>query len=318
MELRHLRTFRAVAETGSFTQAGRRVNLSQAAVSLHIKALEEDLGTPLFARVGKRVTLTSAGQAFLRHVQAILNACDLARSEVARLTEENRSTLRVGTASTMIALHPLPEILVELKRQFPALELVVFAGTSEAIVRRLLERRLDVGLISLPVEAPLLQTEPLYGDRLVAVVPPHHPLAPAREVTVQQLASEPLILGERGGNRRRIIDLFFERAGLRPHVVMELNRDEVIKRMVEVGLGVGILPGLTVQREVQAGLLRALPIRGLKSRWELGVAYLKEETPSEALRAFLQLCRAYLGKGREPEAVVSGYAGQERARLKGA
>ncbi len=303
MELRHLRTFRAVAETGSFTLAGRRVNLSQAAVSLHIKTLEEELGTKLFARVRKRATLTPAGRALLRHAQAILNACDLARAEIAALAQEHRSTLRVGTASTMIAIHPLPEILSELKKRFPLLDLVVFAGTSEAIVRRLLEHRLDVGLVSLPVEAPLVHTEPLYGDRLVAVVSPSHPLAQAREVTVMQLASEPLILGERGGNRRRIIDLFFEHAGVRPHVVMELNRDEAIKKMVEVGLGVGILPWLTVQREVQVGLLRALPIRGLKSRWELGLAYLKEEASSEALLAFLDLCRAYLGRGRERKRV---------------
>ncbi len=304
MELRHLRTFRAVAETGSFTLAGRRVNLSQAAVSLHIKALEEELGTKLFARVRKRATLTSAGRALLKHAQAILSACDLARSEIAALAEEQRITLRVGTASTMIAIHPLPEILSELKKRFPLLDLVVFAGTSEAIIRRLLEHRLDVGLISLPVEAPLLQTESLYGDRLVAVVPPGHPLAQAREVTVMQLAAEPLILGERGGNRRRIIDLFFEHAGVRPHVAMELNRDEAIKKMVEVGLGVSILPWLMVQREVHAGLLRALPIRGLKSRWELGVAYRKEDTPSEPLRTFLELSRAYLGKGGERRRVV--------------
>ncbi|MCS6817099.1 MAG: LysR family transcriptional regulator [Blastocatellia bacterium] len=305
MELRHLRTFRAVAETGSFTLAGRRVNLSQAAVSLHIKALEEELGMKLFARVRKRATLTPAGRALLKHAQAILSACDLARTEIAALAEEQRIMLRVGTASTVIAIHPLPEILSELKKRFPLLDLVVFAGTSEAIVRRLLEHRLDVGLISLPVEAPLLQTEPLYGDRLVAVVPPGHPLAQAREVTVMQLAAEPLILGERGGNRRRIIDLFFEHAGVRPHVAMELNRDEAIKKMVEVGLGVSILPWLTVQREVHAGLLRALPIRGLKSRWELGVAYRKEDALSEPLVAFLELCRAYLGKGGERKRVVA-------------
>jgi len=313
MELRHLRTFRAVAETGSFTLAGRRVNLSQAAVSLHIKALEKELGTALFARVRKRATLTPAGQTLLKHAQAILGACDLARSEIAALAEQQRATLRVGTASTMIAIYPLPEILSELKKRFPLLDLVVFAGTSEAIVRRLLEHRLDVGVISLPIEAPLLQTESLYGDRLVAVVPPSHPLARAREVTVMQLAAEPLILGERGGNRRRIIDLFFEHAGVRPHVAMELNRDEAIKKMVEVGLGVGILPWLTVQREVHAGLLRALPIRGLKSRWELGVAYRREEAPAEPLAAFLELCRAYLGKGGERRRVASRRPWAERA-----
>jgi DNA-binding transcriptional LysR family regulator len=296
MELRLLRTFKAVAETGSFTQAGRRVNLSQAAVSMHIKSLEDELGTKLFSRVNKRVSLTHVGELLLKHANTILRVYDEARSEIARFGSAGRMSLRVGTASTMISIHPLPEILSELKKQFPLLDLVVFGGTSEAIVKRIVDNRLDVGLISLPADAPNIETEPLYGDRLVAIVTPNHALAHAREVTVTQLAAESLILGEKGGNTRRLIDVLFEQASLKPRVVMELNRAEAIKKMVEVGLGVSILPWLTVRHEVAHGALKALNVRALKHRWELGLAYLKTESPSPVLRGFIELCRNYMGK----------------------
>lgn len=295
MELRLLKTFKAVAEAGSFTRAGQRVNLSQAAVSFQIKTLEEEIGARLFARVKNRVVLTPVGQVLLKHAETILKAHDEARAEIARLTQSERTLLRIGTASTMISIHPLPEILSELKKRFPLLDTVVFGGTSEAIVRRILDGRLDVGLISLPVDAPMIETEPLYGDRLVAVVAPSHPLATARHVTAHHLATDALILSEKGGNRRRLIDAFFEKAGLKPRIAMELNRDEAIKKMVEHGLGISILPWLTVHREVKDGRLRAIPIRGLKQRWELGLAYRRMEAPSPAFQAFVQLCRAFLG-----------------------
>jgi DNA-binding transcriptional LysR family regulator len=298
MELRLLRTFKAVADAGSFTRAGLRVNLSQAAVSFQIKALEEEIGARLFARVKKQVVLTPVGEVLLRHAETILRAHDEARAEIARLTQRGRTVLRIGTASTMLSIHPLPEILSELKKRFPLLDVTVFGGTSEAIVRRILDGRLDVGIISLPVDAPLIETEPLYGDRLVAVVAPSHPLATVRQVTAAQLASEALIVSEKGGNRRRLIEAFFEKAGLKPRVAMELNRDEAIKKMIERGLGISLLPWLTVHQEVKAGRLRALPVRGLKQRWEVGLAYRKSETPTPAFDAFVELCHSFLGPSR--------------------
>jgi len=302
MELRLLKTFKAVAETGSFTQAGRRVNLSQAAVSMHIKALEEELGAKLFARANKKVSLTHVGQVLLRHAALILKSHDDARTEIMKLTSSERSSLRIGTASTMISIHPLPEILTELKKRYPLLDLTVFSGTSDAIVRRILDNHLDVGLISLPVEAEDIETEPLYGDKLVVIVAPTHSLAQARQVTAIQLAAEPLILGERGGNTRRLIDLFFEQAGVKPRIVMELDRAEAIKKMVEGGFGASILPWMRVKAEVSAGVLRALKVRGLKHRWELGLAYLKTDSPTPALQAFIELCRNYLATNPRSQA----------------
>jgi DNA-binding transcriptional LysR family regulator len=296
MELRLLRTFKAVAEAGSFTQAASRIHLSQAAVSVHIRQLEEELGTPLFLRVNKKPFLTEAGRALLTHAEAILRAHDEARAELAAIGGPSRGRLHIGVASTTITVHPLPEILSEIKRQYALLDLSLVGGTSERIIERILANDIDVGLVSLPVEASDVMTETLRSDRLVAVMNPRHKLASAREVNADELAAEPLILGEKGGNTRRLIDLFFEKSGLDPNVMMELQRTEAIVKMVELGFGVTILPARSVHTDVAGGRLRSAPVQGLNLRWEFGVAYLKSDYLSPALESFLKLCRAYIGR----------------------
>ena len=115
------------------------------------------------------------------------------------------------------------------------------------------------------------------------------------DITAEELASEPLILGEKGGNTRRLIDLFFEKNKLEPKIVMELQRTEAIIKMVERGFGVTILPRRSVNTQAARGTLHAVPVRDLDVKWEFVVAYLMSEYLPPALESFLKLCRAYIG-----------------------
>jgi DNA-binding transcriptional LysR family regulator len=295
MELRLLRTFKAVAESGSFTQAASRIHLTQAAVSVHVRQLEEEVGAPLFLRVNKKLYLTEAGRALLGHAETIIRAHDDAKADLAAIGGPSRGRLRLGVASTAITAHPLPEILSEIKRKYALLDLSVVAGTSEMIIEQILAGSIDVGLVSLPVEASDVLTETLRSDRLVAAMSPQHKLARSRVITGEELAAEQLILGEKGGNTRRLIDLFFEKNKLEPKIVMELQRTEAIVKMVELGFGVTILPRGSVHTRVARGTLHAVPVRDLDVKWEFGVAYLKSEYLPPALDSFLKLCRAYIG-----------------------
>jgi LysR family cyn operon transcriptional activator len=295
MELRLLRTFKAVADAGSFTSAAQRVHLTQAAVSVHIRQLEEELATPLFLRVNKKLHLTEAGRALLVHSEAILRAHDEAKASLTALGGQGRGRLRVGVASTAITVHPLPEILSEIKRKHPLLDLSVVGGTSEWIIEQILSDEIDAGLVSLPVEESDVLTETLRSDRLVGVINPGHRFARARSITAEELAAEPLILGEKGGNTRRLIDLFFEKSGLKPQIVMELQRTEAIIKMVELGFGASVLPQASVRTDVARGRLRAVSVRELNLQWEFGVAYLKSDYLSPALASLIKLCRAYIG-----------------------
>ncbi|MEN3332704.1 MAG: hypothetical protein V7641_2069 [Blastocatellia bacterium] len=300
MELRLLRTFRAVAEAGSFTQAAARIHLTQAAVSVHMRQLEEEIGTPLFLRVNKKLYLTEAGRALLGHAETILRAHDDAKAALSSLGQSSRGRLRIGVTSTTFTLQPLPEILSEIKRRFALLDLTVVGGTSERIVEQILAGHLDVGIVSLPVEASDLTTETLRSDRLVSVMNPTHRLAGEKSVTMDMLTAEPLILSEHGGNTRRLLDLFFEKHHLEPTIIMELQRTEAIIKMVELGFGVTILPQGAVRTSVARGTLRAVPVKELNVRWQFGVAYLKSDYIAPALEAFLKLCRAYIAGARGP------------------
>lgn len=300
MELRLLRTFQAVADAGSFTHAAARIHLTQAAVSVHIRQLEEEIGTPLFLRVNKKLYLTEAGRALLGHAETILRAHDEAKAALSSLGQSSRGRLRIGVTSTTFTLQPLPEILSEIKRRFALLDLVVVGGTSERIVEQILAGHLDVGIVSLPVEASDLTTETLRSDRLVAVMNPLHRLAGEKSVTMDVLTAEPLILSEHGGNTRRLLDLFFEKHHLEPTIIMELQRTEAIIKMVELGFGVTILPQGAVRTGTARGSLRAVPVKELNLRWQFGVAYLKSDYIAPALDAFLKLCRAFIAEGRGP------------------
>lgn len=295
MEIRLLRTFKAVAEAGSFTHAAERVHLTQSAVSVHIRQLEEEIGTPLFLRVNRKLYLTDAGRALLVRAETILRAHDEAKAELAEIGGSARGRLAIGVASTAITVHPLPEILSQIKSKYALLDLLVVGGTSEWIIEQILASHLNVGLVSLPVQASDVMTETLRSDRLVAVISSQHKLARAAEITAEELAAGPLILGEKGGNTRRLIDLFFEKSSLDPKVVMELQRTEAIIKMVELGFGMTILPQGSVRTDVARGRLRAVPVRDLSLLWEFGVAYLKSDYLPPALETFLKLCRAYIG-----------------------
>jgi len=317
MEIRQLRAFAAIAETHTFTAAALRVHITQAAISMQIRQLEQEVGVPLFIRTPRRVVLTEAGEKLLERAQAILREHDAALAELAALVGAERGRVRVGSASAMISGDPLPEILKRLRERHPHAEVSVSSGTSEALAKQILSSELDVAFVSLPVESRNIETELLIQDQLVAIASPRHRLALQRVISAFTLGGEKLILGERGGNTRRQIDEFFEEAGLKPTVTMELARQAAIKRMVEAELGVGIVPLGAVREEVDDGRLVRWWIEGARINWELGLARLRGGYCSPVCETFRQLCRDYfqsLPKEEAPEPLAKRPKSTRRGR----
>lgn len=301
MDIRQLRAFAAIAESGTFTAGAERVHVTQAAVSMQIRLLEEEAGVRLFVRAPRRVILTEAGETLLVRARRILREHDAALAELQEFAGAERGRLRLGSASAMVSADPLPQILQELRRLHAGAEVSVTSGTSEILVRAILAGELDAAFVSLPVEAASIETEQLGSDELVAIAPPAHPLADRRVVSIEMLAQERLILGEHGGNTRRLIDELFRSAGAHPNVAMELNRQAAIKRMVEAGMGVGIVPSQSVREEVAAGRLVAWWIRNASINWELGIARLRGGYDAPILQTFLRLCREHFNKKKNPK-----------------
>ena len=295
MEIRQLRAFIAIAESGTFTAGAERVHVTQAAVSMQIRQLENEVGAKLFIRAPRNVILTEAGEKMLERARHILREHDAALEEIAELAGAKRGRLRIGSASAGVSSDQLPRILKELRKHHPSAEISVNSGTSESLVQQLLAAELDIAFVSLPVEARGIQTERLNDDQLVAIASPRHRLARQRTVSAYALAGEKLILGERGGNTRRLIDEFFAQAGVKPTVAMELSRLGAIKRMVEEDMGVGIVPLQSARDEVEKGRLVRWWIEGAQINWELGLARLTGGYDSPILQRFVGLCHKYCG-----------------------
>jgi DNA-binding transcriptional LysR family regulator len=312
MEIRQLRAFVAIAESGTFTAGAERVHVTQAAVSMQIRQLEIETGVKLFIRAPRNVILTEAGEKLLERAQHILREHDAALEEIAELAGAKRGRLRIGSASAGVTSDSLPKILKELRKRHSQSDVSVGSGTSEALVQQILAGELDVAFVSLPVEARGIHTERLNEDQLVAIASPRHPLARQKTVSAYALAGEKLILGERGGNTRRLIDEFFAQAGVKPTVAMELSRQAAIKRMVEEDMGVGIVPLQSVREEVDKGRLVRWWIEGAQINWELGLARLSGGYESPILHSFLSVCHKFFPengndvKKSKPAAKVAG------------
>jgi DNA-binding transcriptional LysR family regulator len=291
MEIRQLRAFIAIAELGTFTAGAQRVHVTQAAISMQIRQLENELGAKLFIRAPRRVMLTEAGEQLLQRARQILRDHDAAIDEIAELAGAERGRLRIGSASAMVTTDVLPSLLKALRQRHAGAEVTVSSGTSEALVQQILRGELDLAFVSLPVEARGINTERLSQDQLVAVASPRHRLAKQRTISAYSLAGEKLILGERGGNTRRLIDQFFAQAGVTLQVSMELSRQAAIRRMVEEDMGVGIVPLQTVAEAVEKGRLVRWWIEGAQINWELGVARLTGGYESPIVQTFIKLAR---------------------------
>lgn len=305
MEIRQLRAFVAIAESGTFTAGALRVHVTQAAISMQIRQLETEIGAKVFVRAPRHVILTEAGEQLLRRARHILREHDAALDEIAELAGAERGRLRIGSASAMVLTEQLPSILKELRKQHPAAEIAVTSGTSEVLVDQILAGEVDVAFVSLPVDVRGIKTERLSEDQLVAIASPRHKLAKQKTISAYTLAGERLILGERGGNTRRLIDQFFAQAGVTLRVTMELSRQQAIKRMVEEDMGVGIVPLQSVKEEVDKGRLIRWWIEGAQINWELGIAQLSNGYDSPIMQKFVALAHRNFGdaapkKGKKP------------------
>jgi DNA-binding transcriptional LysR family regulator len=291
MEIRQLKAFLAIAEAKTFTAGARRVNVTQAAISMQIRQLEDEVGLQLFTRTPRRVILTEAGEYLLDRARKILREHDAAVAEIAEVAGAEYGRLRIGTASGTFAMHQLPDIMSGLKKRFPNSELTVSSGTSQRLVDRIMHGEIDTAFISLPVDNTTVTTASLFSDEIVAIAHPKHPLAKEKYISAAALASEKLILGERGGNTRRMIDEFFQAANVRPNITMELSRQEAVNRMVEAGLGVGMAGAKTVAKEIRDGKLTSWLIEGAEIKWELGLARLRGGHFSPIGKEFVRLCK---------------------------
>lgn len=275
MDFRHLEIVRAVADTGSFTAASKRLHVSQSAVSRQVLLLEEELGEPLFLRLGRKVRLTTAGQAMLDLSRRVLADVQETTSSLRDQQLSPAGTLHLGGGMT-VCLHVFPALLKEFRRRQPRIDVKLTTGPTAQMLERIRSGTLDIGLLTLPLsDGTDLAQVPVMREELLLVLPPSHKLARQRRVTAADLVQQSWVLFERGSSTRRVIDDMFERNAIRPRIVMETENVEILKALTMIGMGLTILPYQALTREARAGALRIKRIEGVTLVRETGWVYVR-------------------------------------------
>jgi len=286
IDFHKLRAFQAVAKAGGFTRASEQLHLSQSTISQHIKQLEQELGCPLFLRVGKRVVISQAGEVLLRYADNIFREIKNAEMSVREMTALRRGTVRLGVGATTLT-YRLPHILGDYNRRYPDIELIVLAGTTEFLLESMRSQALDLAIVMSPRAEPGLSMTPLGTEEIVLVLNREHALARKKMLVPDDLTLLRFILFEKHTVMQTMIDSWFESLGITPHITMEVENIEAIKALVRAGLGASLLPLCGVAGDAVSPRLRGLRVKGAPLIREL--ALVSPDAPSlpHAIRALM-------------------------------
>jgi LysR family transcriptional regulator, transcriptional activator of the cysJI operon len=290
VELDQLRLVVDVAREGSFTRAAARNQVTQPAVTLRIQRLEDELGTRLFERTTRRVVLTEDGRLLYDYARDILARVEDAVTALAERQGKMVGTIRIATIHS-IGLHELPQYLKLFIQSYPLVRIHVEYHTAETVYRMVRQGEADLGVVAYPEARTSLNVVSIQEDEMVVITSRDHTLAGRTELTLDDLCGQDFVAFESAIPTRRAMDEALARAGCHVNVRMECDNVEILKRMVEVGLGMGIVPAFSVREEVREGSLAMMRIAGMSLKRPLGIVYWKAKTltrPMEALIGLLQ------------------------------
>ena len=289
MDLRQLEIVQAVAETGSFTGAGRKLHVSQSAISRQILLLEEELREPLFLRYGRRIRITAAGDAVLGLSRRVFTDVKETVTLIGESQQGLAGSLRLAGGMT-VCMYVFPALLKEYRRQHPRVDIKLITGSSQRLLQELRAGAADVGFLTFPVNEPDMVAAPAMDEELLLVTHPTHPLARKRRIASADLVRQPFVLFESGSNTRRVIEEFFVQEKIQPEIVMETENVEILKALVRTGMGIAVLPYTAVAREVRAGHLFCSRIAGVRLVRQTGWVY---QRANRAPRTHEELFRTF-------------------------
>jgi DNA-binding transcriptional LysR family regulator len=298
MDLFQLETFLAVAEERSFSRAAARLHRTQPAVSQIVAKLETELGEVLLDRSSRDGTLTDAGEVLREYATKLLNLRTEATGALTELRELHRGRLNLA-ANEYTCLYLLP-LLDEFRRRNPRIKVTVQRALASRIADEVLLHSVEIGVLSFRPEDPQVRSVLVYRDQLAFVVNPRHPLAHAGEVAIRQLGTENFIAHNISSPQRQKVIEAFRRHKTPLRMGVELPSLEAIKRFVEMGNGVALVPGLTVRTELASGALVQVQVRELQMERRLRLVYRRQAALSHVAIEFLKVVEAYAAAHGDP------------------
>ena len=293
MEVRQLQIFRTLAEELNFTRTAEKVHTVQSNVTAQIKALEEELGVPLFDRLGRRVTLTDAGRNFLPFADQALAAMEQGQRAV-QTGAEPSGPLRIGAPESVLT-YRLPQVLRAYRRRFPHVELIFRPYSDATLALKLEAGKFDMAIcMSDNLQAQSIRSIRLKMERVLLLAEPGHPLATRATVKPADLAEQNLLLTEAGCGYREKLDRALALQNVRPANITEFSSVEAIKQCVAVGMGLGLLPAIVVTRELRQRQLKALHWAGPSLDIATHILWHKDKWVSPAMAAFIEMVKEKL------------------------
>ncbi|MGD0098164.1 MAG: LysR family transcriptional regulator [Terracidiphilus sp.] len=293
MEVRQLQIFRVLAEELNFTRTAEKVHTVQSNVTAQIRALEEELGVPLFDRLGRRVTLTDAGRRFQPFAEKALTAMEQGQ-RVIRTGTEPSGPLRVGSPESILT-YRLPPILRTFRQRFPHVELSFRPHLNDSLVDELETGKLDMVICMCDaVSNAALVSAPLQVEEILLLGHASHPLTRKASVQPSDLAEQTLLLTESGCGYRNKLDRILTLQNVRPGNITEFSSVEALKQCVAAAMGVGLLPGIVVARELRQRQFKVLRWAGPALNIQTHVLWHKDKWVSPAMAAFRDLVQSAL------------------------
>lgn len=292
LDVPDLALVREIAEAGSVTRAGAKLNLTQSALSHRLRAMESRLGVPLFLRLGKKMVLTPAGQRVLVAAESVIGELGRAEDELRVLAREGSGVLRLCT-QCYTGYHWLPPLLQQFHAKHPGVEVQIAVDSTYRPVEALLENEIDLGVLTRTVEDKRLLVRPLFEDEMVVVVAPSHPLAAHAFIDPAQLASEHLLAYKTERRDNFLFSRILEPHGVQPARMSRVPLTEAILEMVKAGLGVAVLARWAIEPSIASGAVRAVRItrRGVIREWQ--VATLRSRPEPQWQADFIEMLRRH-------------------------
>jgi LysR family transcriptional regulator, low CO2-responsive transcriptional regulator len=288
--LRQMKVFKVVAEHLNFTRAAKALHLSQPAVSMQVKQLEESVGLPLFEHSGKKIQLTEAGREICQYARTIFQTFEEMEEVIAALKGLDTGHLNVAVASTVNYF--APRLLAAFSRRYPAVDLRLDVTNRQRLMALLRENEIDLVLMGLPPEEIDLEFKPFMENPLVVIAPPGHPLQGVANISPQRLSEELFIMRESGSGTRLAMERYFDEQSITLRTGMQMTRNEAIKQAVRAGMGLSVVSTHTIELEVETGRLAILDVEGfpLQRHWYL--VHRKNKRLSPSAKAFVDFVLA--------------------------
>ncbi len=282
--LRQLKVFESAARLLSFTRASEELFLTQPAVSMQVRQLEDEVGLSLFEKLGKKVHLTEAGRELYQYTRAIFQELEEVEEVLESMKGVKKGRLDIAVASTVNYF--APRLLAAFSRHYPGIRLTIEATNRKNLIRLLESNQKDLVLMGKPPEQLDLEFEPFMDNPLVVIAPPKHPLVGKTNIPLERLADETFVIREPGSGTRGAMERFFADQNLRIRTGLQMTRNEAIKQAVRVGLGLSVVSLHSLELELETGRLVVLQVEGFPIRRRWYIVHRRGKRLSPAARAF--------------------------------